>query len=339
MINVHLSEGFGNNLFQVCFAEVVSALSGAHIRVCGVDGPVARLYEKSNDEHNSVVIRDRYSNRSQIPYKGLISNCLRTLAANKSILLKGNFEYFEIFADIQIKNTPLHVFKSNKENQDTVRVHVRLNNRLVQLNHSINWVCPNKILKYVRNLYPSSKIEIISDYNFPSSELEIDHSIIALRQECRNGPNPGALFVPKNISAEYIRNWLDAISSNEIEFTRRDKATKFRQSAGGLNNDFLDDFKVLQSSSVLIFWGSTFSYLASKFTEREIKIITISPWKNDKDKKGPFLDLDNHFDRIKFADFRYEPNNFQAKIFMNGVDKIPYFIRHYSQALISKVIS
>ena len=45
MINVRLSDGFGNNLFQVLFAELLSAKTGVGILVHGQDSPVFRAYE------------------------------------------------------------------------------------------------------------------------------------------------------------------------------------------------------------------------------------------------------------------------------------------------------
>ncbi|MDA9010024.1 hypothetical protein N9J58_00090 [bacterium] len=339
MIIVQLTEGFGNNLFQAAFAELLSSQTGSEISVCGTEGRVASLYAKSIGEDKALAFRDRCANRIQRPYKELVDHCVKALKSRKTILLKGNFEYFEIFNDIQIENTRLNIFKSNDERDDTIRVHVRLNNRLVQVNHAINWICPNKLLSYLRGLFPFSKIELISDYHFPVAESGINQSISALKLECRNGPNPGALLLPRNISKDYVYSWLDAISTNKIDCLSQDKIANYRKGSGALNDNYLDDFRSLQNSSVLVFWGSTFSYLASKFAGDEIKTITISPWKNDKDQKGPFLDLDNHFKRLHFCDHRYEPVKFHSKLFFTAVGAIPYSARHYLQAGMSKIHS
>ena len=338
MIKLHLSEGFGNNIFQALFAEYISSLTGHDIQVSGVTSPVSELYTSSAPSNDVVKITDRNFDRTQRDFFDLVTFCQAELKKHNVIYLSGNFEYFELFELLSPQDTRLKIFTINQSADDSVRIHARMNNRLVQANHGLNWVCPHALLARVREEHPERSIEIISDYDLSVSAENIDKSLSDLRSACREGPNAGAFLLPNRISREYVLAWKEAIDRFDVKL-KPNKKNELRRSSGALNNNFLDDFYILQQSYALYFWGSTFSYLAFKFSQNNVQAYILSPWKNDKNDKGPYLDKDKAAHNLLFANMQYKPKNINNLFMLKAYSALPYAFRHYSQAVLSRFLS
>ena len=100
MINVRLSDGFGNNLFQVLFAELLSAKTGVGILVHGQDS-LSFVHMKGatqRDLNTLSKLPDRDFGRRQRQFNSLVEEGCEIISQYGGIALEGNYEFSEIFA-------------------------------------------------------------------------------------------------------------------------------------------------------------------------------------------------------------------------------------------------
>lgn len=335
MINVRLSDGFGNNLFQVLFAELLSARTGVGIAVFGKDSPVLRAYEGVCSEPAKLAfptLPDRNLKRQQTPFHVLIDDACKIITSFGGVVLKGNYEYHEIFDEIDYGGTRLSSFQAQSDETNSIVIHLRMNNRLVQANHALNWLDPLKVVEAAKKMAPELPLEIVSDFDFAANNDHVVEHLDGLANAVRNGPNPGSVLLPRAVSERYLQKWRQALSVGQVRVVCVDKKA-LQQGTGGLTEQFLGDFGYLQRASMLFFWGSTFSYMAWKMGGDRRAALCVSPWKRDKNDLGPYLDRDPKLSTISFEDVQYRPQDLHSRLYLFLYRLVPNVGRHYFQAI------
>ena len=343
MIYINLTYGFGNNLFQFHFGRIISKRLKVNYACVG---KVSVHFIKYRTELplDHVIIRDNYKNGKKKDISKVNDEIIYN--KDKNILLLGFFEYRNFFIENRDEIINFHkqndfIFTKNnfEVNKNLNIIHIRLNNRLVSLNHALNWLDPNKIFEYLFDNFPNIKQwNIVSDFNFFSNDIEKD--ILELMKELKNGPNKYSFLIGKKHSYKYALKWVEAIKQNKnriiFNSSKFQSNIDFLNSSGGLKNDFLDDFQLLMSAENIMFWGSTFSWWAS-FLSKKSNTIIGSPWRLDrKPEYDPALDKIKLKEVInmKISDLRYVEHKKNSYIIMM-YDKIPYSLR----GLYSKILN
>jgi hypothetical protein len=343
LIYINLTYGFGNNLFQFHFGRILSKKFNLKFFCVG---KVSIHFDKFKGElpNKYKIIRDNYKNGRKKDFEILLNEI--SSEKENNILLLGFFEYRSFFIQNQREIIAYHksnvfLFDENyfKINKNLNIIHIRLNNRLVSLNHSLNWIDPEKLFNYLFKTYPDiKKWKIISDFNFFSEDLNKD--INRLRQEMANGPNKFSLFISIEHSINYINCWIKIIQkySDKLTIYRKDTilTDDYLSLSGGLNANFLADFGLLMKSENIMFWGSTFSWWASFLTNKS-NIIIGSPWRMDrKPEFDPSLDKLNmkNVKNINLKFLRYYDHK-KKSLFIHLYSMIPFVYR----ALYSKLLN
>ena len=343
MIFINLTYGFGNNLFQFHFGRIISQKYNLNFYCVG---KVSIHFKKYLGElpNEYVIIRDNYKNGRKKSIDTLIEEIDQN--KNKNILLLGFFEFKDFFIDYQKEIISYHKLNNFlfdkyyfKITKDLNVIHIRLNNRLVSLNHSLNWIDPNKLFDTIFLKFPHiKKWIIISDFKFSSNETE--NIINQLRNELLEGPNKYSFLINRKHSISYINDWNAAIQKHKDRLTLLEEtevdSVNFLNSSGGLNSEFLNDFKILMNSENIMFWGSTFSWWAS-FLSNKSSIIIGSPWRMDrKPDFDPSLDKTN-FHNIQNIDLKVIKYNNHKKrsLLVRYYDMIPFMYRAFYSKLIN----
>ena len=173
------------------------------------------------------------------------------------IALEGNYEFSEIFREVDLGKTRLATFKCVENKTNSIVIHLRLNNRLVQASHALNWLDPSKVITAAQTLAPGLPIEMVSDFDFTATNQQALEHLQRLRKAVRDGPNPGSILLPISISNRYLDEWKRALNFANVRLVHADEKV-IQLGTGGLTEQFLGDFEYLQRASTLFFWGSTF---------------------------------------------------------------------------------
>ena len=97
--------------------------------------------------------------------------------------MEGNYEFSEIFREVDLGKTRLATFKCVENKTNSIVIHLRLNNRLVQANHALNWLDPSKVITAAQTLAPGL-IEMVSDFDFTATNQQGLRTLATTEKGC-----------------------------------------------------------------------------------------------------------------------------------------------------------
>jgi|TARA_R110001583_G_scaffold75318_6_gene207495 hypothetical protein len=264
-LGVNFTIGFGNNLFQYCYARLLAEKNNLQLQHRAI--PEMGIEESNANVDKglpTIVVND--TNYKKVFFTQNLENC--------NVAVNGYFEdykIFELFLD-QVRGWFKHPGITNKTD---LILHLRLQNRLIQVSHNKNHIS-SEAFKNAINGFQYERLHIVTDapkwseYNLADIEK--------LRSEIRVGPNPpsNSPWVEAEQSLDYINHLVDGLSNLQpiVHCTNADTI----KGSGGLRGSFMNDFNLLRSFDQVIVFNSTFSWWAATLSGAK-RVGIFSPWK------------------------------------------------------------
>jgi len=283
-VEVKFTIGFGNNLFQYCFARLLAEYHGCNLihpflpGFClegdrldkdqrKLDQPVIKITRKDRHRYLDFFTRD---------YSGF------------NFSIEGYFEDYRVYRPYLDKLRGWFPAPSTSYDSESLALHLRLQNRLVQENHFLNLIHPEALVNEIRK-FSFSKLHIVTDLEswttFTTNDIEIIH------KEVRSGPNPGAKLVPVEHSLMYINDLVTALAPfNPVIHLGGSPTIKH---TGGLRGGFMGSFEELRRFEKLIIHGSTFSWWAAVLGQAK-SVGVFREWKHGREDDQPNLSETNY---------------------------------------------
>ena len=198
---------------------------------------------------------------------------------NHNVVING---YFEDYKMLSSALPELRTWFTQQEitNTKDVILHLRLQNRLIQISHNKNHIKADSFKSVLRE-FDYDRLHIVTDAEkWEPYTLE---DIEKIRHEISIGPNPPANspWVEPEQSLEYMNHLIEGFE--ELEPIVHCNNAKTIAGSGGLRGGFVEDFNLLRSFNHVIIFNSTFSWWAAALSGAQ-KVAVFSPWKIAKPK-------------------------------------------------------
>jgi len=282
-VSVKFSIGFGNNIFQYCFARILAEHHGCFFEHPYLPG--FEFTEKKNSEYNNSLKRVYINQQKYIT--GIYSKYLKDKNPNLNYKLHGFFEDYTIYQPY-LKKIRDWFPKVEKRKSNDLVIHLRLQNRLIQLSHYLNLIEPKSYEKII-NQFNFDQLHIITDLEKWEKYNYLD--ILKIKKDVFLGPNPGAKLVKTKDSVDYINSLISALSKyNPIVHCSKSKTIR---NTGGLRGGFMEAFDLLRSFDQIIIQNSTFSWWAAVLGNAS-KVAVYHSWKPSRKSNCPNLGKTNY---------------------------------------------
>ena len=259
---VNFTIGFGNNLFQYCYARILAETHGLDLS----HDAIPELGIEAKNVKNVSFLPTIVANDSN--YKKL----LFTQIPKCNIVVSGYFEDYKIFKPhlYKIRNW---FTKHEITNTEDVILHLRLQNRLIHESHHKNHLKASAI-KELLNKFDYKRLHIVTDAAKWAHHDTFD--IESIQEQVRVGPNPTAKWVSTQQSVEYINHLVDELAV--LDPIVHCNGEEMMEGSGGLRGGFINDFNLLRSFNQVIIHNSTFSWWAATLSGAN-KVAIHNPWK------------------------------------------------------------
>jgi len=279
-VTVKFSIGFGNNIFQYVFARLLSEHHGLNFNNPAL--PSFGIREQSapvKKKLRTIEIRNTYKTGAYDKYFG-------EKTPDVNYYVKGAFEDFTIYQNhldyIRSWFPPVP-----KENKTDLIVHIRLQNRLIQLNHHMNFISGEAYAKATEG-FDFERLHIVTDAEKWDYYTKED---IKKLQEDVFEANPGSDLVPIQDSLDYMKELVDAFKPYDPIIHCTNSPTI--KGSGGLRDNFVDSFNLIQSFDQVMLYNSTFSWWAAVLGKAS-RVGVFSLWKPGRDDQNPNLGKTNY---------------------------------------------
>jgi len=264
-LGVNFTIGFGNNLFQYCYARLLAEKNNLQLQhraipEMGIEQSVANV----DKGLPTIIVND--TNYKKIFFTQNLENC--------NVAVNGYFEDYKIFEMFlkEIREWFSHPGITNKKD---LILHLRLQNRLIQVSHNKNHISADALKRAASN-FDYERLHIVTDAEkwgtYSLSDIE------KIREEIRIGPNPpsNSPWVDAEQSLGYMNHLIDGLSDLDpiVHCTNAETI----KGSGGLRGSFMNDFNLLRSFNQVIIFNSTFSWWAAALSGAE-KVGVFNPWK------------------------------------------------------------
>lgn len=271
MVYVQLTNGFGNNLFQIAYAKIISHELSTDLRLI----PFCRGYYAIPALRN--VFNFPLKEAGDIPSDAVKigDDSSRPNNPSKNYLIKGHFEDFNLFLNHRdlIKSWFTSIKTVDPEN---LTIHLRLGDRLFLENqYGTNMFASVEQYENALKDFKFKKVSIVTDVPF---WREINANDL-LNLECHTNVCRKSQTMEKGV-----------IYFNEIFNFFNTFNPHVR-----LNQKIDEDFNFIRSSSQILFMHSTFSWWAA-FLSNALKVSVYGPWrpiKQSSNKNLSKLPLEN----------------------------------------------
>ena len=276
--HVKFTIGFGNNIFQYCFARLLAEKNNLVLTHTGIP-------EFNIPEHQPPPPRLETVFIGEDNYK----EALQADLSKFNLVIQGYFEDYEIFAPHlnEIRSWFPTVEKTNTKD---LILHLRLQNRLVQVSNHKNHILADAYKKGIEK-FEFDKLHIITDAKkwseYNSNDIE------EIQEEILNGPNPpsNSPWVSTEQSLYYINNLINGFSDlNPIVHCN---GADVIPGSGGLRSGHMDDFNFIRSFNNIMIFNSTFSWWAAVLSNAS-NVGTWGPWKPNKGARSKNLGKTNY---------------------------------------------
>ena len=277
VVKIKFSIGFGNNLFQYIYSRLLAEHHKAELSHPFLPG---FKFEAKNFKLNSKfrTIHVKKKEYATGAYKKYFMNTREKCNYN----LVGYFEDYTLYSEHleKIKNWFPKIEKNNKND---LILHLRLQNRLVEVNHFLNLIEPKKYISVIR-MFKFKKLHIVTDLEKWEEYYEKD--ILKIKKDLLAGPNPGTTSVAIEDSLLYVNSLIKELSKLNPIVHCSNAQTIF--GSGGLRGNFMDAFNFIRSFDQVIMYNSTFSWWAAVLGGAS-KVAVFSLWKPDRETNCPNL--------------------------------------------------
>ena len=264
-VTANLTIGFGNNLFQYVCAKLIAESNGLHLRhralpemgIPASDAPVDRSLP-------TLVVND--SNYKKVLFANNVQNC--------NVVVNGYFEDYKLVKP-NIDKIRTWFPKTEITNKKDLILHLRLQNRLIQVSHNKNHIKADSFISAIKQ-FDYDRLHIVTDAEKWDRYTKSD--VQKIRDEIQVGPNPpsNSPWVDIDQSLEYMNHLIDGFQHlNPIVHCNGASTVK---GSGGLRGDFMDDFNLIRSFDKVIIFNSTFFWWAATLSGAS-KVAIFNPWK------------------------------------------------------------
>jgi hypothetical protein len=268
IVTINFTIGFGNNLFQYCYGRLLAEAHGLEYE----HRAIPELGIKEKKVKNKPFLPNIVVNDSN--YKKILFTTLPSC----NIIVNGYFEDYKILQPHlnKIRNWFTKVPITNKND---IILHLRLQNRLIQVSHNKNHITADSIKNVLKD-FDYRRLHIVTDAKKWSTYTVED--INEIQEQIRIGPNPTEPWVSTEQSLEYINHLVEGIS--ELEPVVHCNGANTIHGSGGLRDSFIDDFNLIRSFDKVIIHNSTFSWWAATLSGAS-EVAVFNPWKIAKPKR------------------------------------------------------
>ena len=264
-LGVNFTIGFGNNLFQYCYARLLAAKNNLQLQHRAI--PELNIAESTAAVDKglpTIVVGD--NNYKKAFFSQNLHNC--------NVVVNGYFEDYKIF-EPHLEEIRSWFAHPGIANTTDLIVHLRLQNRLIQVSHNKNHISAGAFKRAIGE-FKYDRLHIVTDAEKWDTYTLDD--IERIRQEISIGPNPpsNSPWVERTQSVEYMNHLIEGLQDlNPIVHCNREKTI---EGSGGLRGGFINDFNLLRSFDQVIVFNSTFSWWAATLSGAS-KVGIFSPWK------------------------------------------------------------
>ena len=264
-VAINFTIGFGYNLFQYTYAKLLAEKNNLQLRHRAID-EVGVSHQKANANNSlpSVIIDD--SNYKKALYVDNLEN--------HNVIINGYFEDYKILKPHLCEVREWFDKKQITNTKDAI-LHLRLQNRLIQVSHNKNHISASSFKSALEKL-DYERLHIVTDAEKWDTYTLDD--IEKIRHEIEIGPNPptNSPWVDSEQSVEYMNHLIDELSDlNPIVHCNDAKTI---EGSGGLRDGFVDDFNLLRSFDKVVIFNSTFSWWAATLSGAS-NVVIFNPWK------------------------------------------------------------
>lgn len=270
-VTVNFTVGFGNNLFQYVCARLIAENNGLHLRHKEIPEMGIALRDAPIDKSlPTLFVND--NNYKKVLFTNDVKNC--------NVIVNGYFEDYKIVKP-NIEKIRTWFPKIEITNKKDLILHLRLQNRLIQVSHNKNHIKADSFISAI-NRFNYDKLHIVTDAE--KWDTYTEHDIKKIRDEIQIGPNPpsNSPWVDINQSLEYMNHLID--SFKELKPIVHCNGATTLKGSGGLRGDFMNDFNLIRSFNKIIVFNSTFSWWAAVLSGAS-EVAIFDPWKIAKPKE------------------------------------------------------
>ena len=271
-VYVNYTTGFGNNIFQYCMGRLISEAHGINLSSHNADLEKIGIVPTGSEHPNNLPIH--------IVNDSNYKKYLWTRPPECNLVVQGYFEDYKIFKP-HLERIRSWFDEVKITNKSDVILHMRLQNRLVQLSHNKNHITADSF-KEALSKFDYDRLHIVTDAEkwggYTSEDIE------KIQNEISIGPNPkqSSPWVSTEDSVNYANHIMDGLS--DLNPIIHCNGANTLPGSGGLRGDFIDDFNLTRSFNQVIIFNSTFSWWAAALSGAE-KVAIFDPWKIAKKPK------------------------------------------------------
>jgi hypothetical protein len=267
--------GFGNNLFQYCYSRLLAEKNNLDLWISHGDGSLTGFGIQPNICDINPSLPTVFINDTNYK-KSLFMDDLQ----DRNVGVNGYFEDYKIFKPFLSEIRSWFPQQKITNTKDVV-LHLRLQNRLIQVSHNKNHIKVDSFKRVLKE-FEYENLHIVTDAEKwePYSSEDIEK----IRHEISIGPNPpsNSPWVDIEQSKKYINHLIEEFRDlNPIVHCNGAKTIK---GSGGLRDDYMKDFNLIRSFNQVIIFNSTFSWWAALLSGAE-KVAVFDPWKIAKPKR------------------------------------------------------
>lgn len=323
VVKVKFSIGFGNNIFQYVFSRLLAEHHDANL--CHPFLPGFNFEE--NKYHLNKNFKTIYIKKKEY----------ETGAYNKYFKKyekKFNYDVIGYFEDYTIYGPHLDKIRNwfpkvEKKNSKDLVIHLRLQNRLIEINHFLNLIEPNYFSSVIKK-FNFEKLHIVTDLE--KWEYYSVEDIAKIKKDMMAGPNPGTAWVSTEDSIMYVNLLIKELSKYKPIVHCSNAPTIY--GSGGLRGNFMSAFNFLRSFDQIIMFNSTFSWWAAVLGDAK-KVGVFSLWKPGRGEKSPNLGNTNYKGWFNYgSEYNLISNRLEFKKYKNSNWKQ----RYIKSTIIKRVI-
>lgn len=263
---VNFTIGFGNNIFQYCFARLLAEKNNFNL---------------IHSEISQLSIQDKRKDHFDKSLPTYLITDTNAFQAMEQKLPRGNYIVQGYYEDYRFYKDHISRIRSwfpqfQIKNKKDLILHLRLQNRLIQKFHHMNHVqvdCYKRIIEK----FDCENLHIITDAK--KWDLYDKADIQEIRDEVASGPNPKAPWVSEEKSIEYMNHLVSGLE--EYRPIIHCNNAPVIPNSGALRGSFMDDFELISSFNNVMLSNSTFSWWAALLGGAS-KVGTFGPWKPNK---------------------------------------------------------
>jgi len=265
---VNFTIGFGNNIFQYCFARLLAEKTGFKL----LHGAISELGIKSqvveaDKTLKTYIVSD--ANAKIFMEAPDIEDC--------NLYVQGYFEDYTYYVPHVEKIRSWFPVIPVTNNKDLI-LHLRLQNRLVQQSHLMNHVLVDTYKSAIEK-FDYDRLHIVTDAG--KWEPYGINDIEKIRYQISIGPNPSSSspWVEVRDSLFYVNQLIEGL--NKLNPIVHLNGAEMIEGSGSLRADFMKDFNLIRSFDKVMFVNSTFSWWAA-FLSGASQVSSFGPWKPNK---------------------------------------------------------